>query len=119
MESCSGGTAGRTAKKGESSDLDIRVTKTEVLEEEEQEWRGPDRLEEVSRTDTEWGATPGARGGTESRETIYYGDSIDGRGNSETRREPMMDPKTRRETPRKSEQRPGGAWLAQVPAYLN
>ncbi|KAJ1144233.1 hypothetical protein NDU88_010534 [Pleurodeles waltl] len=121
MNSCPRGTSRRTAEGGEPWDPDIRVPRVEVLREEEREWWRPDTFEEVSRTETEWDATAGAGGRIESGEPFDYGDSIDGCGNSETRREPVADPKTRRETPRKSEQRrhvPGGAWHAQVQSYL-
>ncbi|KAJ1204599.1 hypothetical protein NDU88_000044 [Pleurodeles waltl] len=69
--------------------------------------------------ETEWNATSGEGGGTESRKPLSYGDSTDYGGVSEVRREPVVNPKTREGTPKTSEQRaPGGAWLAQKLDHL-
>ncbi|KAJ1178989.1 hypothetical protein NDU88_004228 [Pleurodeles waltl] len=71
--------------------------------------------------ETEWRATQGAEGGTESRETDEREVSNDGRGNPETGGQLGTDPKTPTETLRRNEERchvPGGAWHTQVRSYL-
>ncbi|KAJ1200939.1 hypothetical protein NDU88_004760 [Pleurodeles waltl] len=105
MESCPGGTAGRTAEQEGTSDPDIRVTRTEISGGEKREWR----------------AMPGAEGGTESRENDEREDSNDGRRSPETGGQLGTDPKSPTETLRRNEEHrhlPGGAWHTQVRSYL-
>ncbi|KAJ1202948.1 hypothetical protein NDU88_006743 [Pleurodeles waltl] len=121
MESCPGGAAGRTAEQEGTSDPDIQVTRTEISGGEKREWGRPDKPECDSWMETEWGATPGAEGGTESRENDEREDSNDGRGNPETGGQLGTDPKSPTETPRINEEHrhiPGGAWHTQVRLYL-
>ncbi|KAJ1123656.1 hypothetical protein NDU88_002124 [Pleurodeles waltl] len=123
MESCPRGTPRRTTDLEGISDPDIRVTRTEIFGEEKRESRRPDKLEgdSRSRTETGWRATPGAEGGTESRENDDSEDSNGGSENPETAGQLETGPKTPTETPMRNEQRchvPGGAWLTQVRLYL-
>ncbi|KAJ1214192.1 hypothetical protein NDU88_001818 [Pleurodeles waltl] len=121
MESCPRGTAGRTDEQEVTSDLYIRVTRTEILRGEKRKWCVPDKPEEDLWTETEERVTPRTERGTGTWEADECETTNDVRGNPETKKQLRPDPKTPTETPRRngeSHHVPGGAWHTQVRLYL-